>query len=117
MLFEPKRELLGPLGIDAYESVISLRSDGTVLIPLENYQGIPVKLEEGVELGTVRECDLTKHETSGVPGSCGTAEPEIASRCAAVKALPNTPERFEQLLKMLELPANKLSPEELAATF
>ena len=99
-MLEPRHELLG---IGAHESVISVRSDGTVLIPFENYQleGVPIRLEEGVELGTARKCDLTEQKTSDVQESSNVSEPEIYNRCAVVKALLNTPEHSEQLLKRI----------------
>ena len=58
LLFEPKHESLEPLGLSTQESIVTVHPDGMVLIPLQNFQGVPVRPEKGVELGVARQCDL-----------------------------------------------------------
>ena len=109
-LFEPACDVIESHGLCSHESLITLNIDGMALIPVENYQGLPVKLKKGMQLGVVRSCDLPETVKVDTPEK---NEPLDDSRCAAVKALSNTPERFQQLLQSLELPVDKLSPVEL----
>ena len=51
MLFEPKHGTLDPLELSTQEALVSVHADGSVFIPIQNFQCIPVKLEEGLELG------------------------------------------------------------------
>ena len=55
--FEPDNKALG---VSALESLLSIDSDGYAVVPLHNYQGNCVTLNEGIPLGVVRRC-----ETSG----------------------------------------------------
>ena len=71
---------------------------------------MPVRLEKGVELGVARECDLPDQVTIATVDS---ELPQVDSRCATVQALVNSPERLHKLLKVLDLPADKLNPVEL----
>ena len=74
-------------------------------------QGLPVKVKKGMQLGVVRPCDLPNSEK--VVDASEKVETPSDSRCATVKAVSNTPERFQQLLQSLELPVDKLGPAEL----
>ena len=47
LLFEPPHEALEPLGLGTQESLVTIHSDGMVLIPVQNFQGIPARLEKG----------------------------------------------------------------------
>ena len=111
VLFEPRHEALEPLGLNAQESLVTV-SDGIALIPLKNYQGVSVKLDEGTPLGMVQQCEpvcqvLTEpRERPSLSGS------QSGGLCAHVKALPNTPERYQRLLEALELP-DQLGDDEL----
>ena len=109
-LFEPACNVVELHGLCSYESLITLNVDGMALIPVENCQGLPVKSKKGMQLGAVRPCDLPDSVKIDTPEKVESLDD---SRCAAVKALPNTPERFQQLLQSLELPVDKLSPVEL----
>ena len=55
------------MNLSNQESVVTVHSNGMVLIPLQNFQGMPVRLEKGVELGVVRECDLPDQGTIVTP--------------------------------------------------
>ena len=68
-----------------------------VLIPVENFQGIPVTLEKGVQLGTAKRYKpdvVVLNENTVIEGGCATV--------AATPA--NSSERHEQLQKALSLP-------------
>ena len=109
-MFEPARDVVESHGLYSHESLITLNTDGMALIPVENYQGLPVKLKKGMQLGVVRPCNLPDSVEIDAPEK---VEPLDDCRCATVKAFSNTPERFQQLLQSLELPVDKLSPVEL----
>lgn len=90
-----------------------MHSDGSVLIPLHNFQGMPVRLEKGVELGVARQCDLPDQVNVDVPQTVDSELPQEHSRCATVKALVNSSGRLEKPLKVIDLPVDKQSPVEL----
>ena len=56
MLFEPACDIIKSHGLFSQESLITLNVDGMALIPIDNYQGLPVKLKKGMQLGVVRPC-------------------------------------------------------------
>ena len=109
-LFEPARDVESH-GLCSHDSLITVDIDGMALIPVENYQGLPIKLKKGMQLGVVRPCDIPDAEE--VVDTSESVEASIESRCATVKALNNTPERFQRLLQSLELPVDKLDPVDL----
>ena len=113
LLFEPKHETLEPLGLCTQESLVTVHPDGSVLIPLQNFQGMPVWLEEGSELGVARACDLPDQVSFDMSQTVDSELPHDHSRCASVKALVNSPERLQRLLKVLDMPVDKLNPVEL----
>ena len=115
LLFEPKHEFLESLGVCTQESVVTVHPDGMVLIPMQNFQGVPVRLEGGVQLGVVRQCDLHVPDQViiDVPETVDSELPPVDSRCASVIALVNNPDRLQQLLEALDLPVDKLEPAEL----
>ena len=113
LLFEPKHETLEPLGLCTQESIVTVHPDGSVLIPLQNFQGVPVWLEEGSELGVARACDLPDQVSLDISQTVDSELPHDHSRCASVKALVNSPERLQRLLKVLDMPIDKLNPVEL----
>ena len=90
-----------------------MHSDGSVLIPLQNFQGVPVRLEKGAELGVARQCNLPDQVNIDVFQTVDSELPHDHSRCATVKALVNSPEHLEKLLKALDLPVDKLNPVDL----
>lgn len=112
-MFEPKHEYLEPLGLCTQESLITVHSDGSVLIPLQNFQGMSVRLEKETELGVARGCNLPDQVDIDVPQTIDSELPHGHRRCATVKALGNSPEHLKILLKVLALPVDKLSPVEL----
>ena len=109
-LFEPARDVESHC-FCSHESLITLNVDGMAFIPVENYQGLPIKLKKGMQLEVIRPCDLPDPEK--VIDASENVETLDESRCATVKALSNTPERFQQLLQSLELPIDKLDPADL----
>ena len=91
MLFEPNHEALNSLGLELMESLVTV-NDGKVLLPVENPQGISIRLDVCFELGTVRSIDSLSREPCTVTDSCE------ASRNADVKAITPTPERASKLV-------------------
>ena len=67
LLFEPKHESLEPLGLSTRESIVTVHPNGMVLITLQNFQGVPVRLEKGVELGVARQCNLPEQVSIDLP--------------------------------------------------
>ena len=118
MLFEPKHGALDPLGLTTQEALVSVLADGSVLIPIQNFQGVPVKLDEGLELGVARCCELPVELVAARDRvELADVDPKAVpvSTCAAVRTIDVTPERGEQqqLIKLLDLPVGKLNPDEL----
>ena len=78
-----------------------------VLIPVESFQGIPVTLKKGAQLG------IAKHYEPNVVVVNENAV--IEGNCAPVTATPdNSSERYEQLLKALYLPESDTDPGQVA---
>ena len=138
LLFEPEHQRLRELGIWAQESLITVQPSGKALIPIQNFQGMSVKLKEGEQIGVASLCDLPGPDepefkpgpTLGLPPqtecnhacTCSHAcTCNVACTCnhactcdhvctraqcnhvgASVKALPNTPERYAELMKVLD---------------
>ncbi len=76
LLFEPRRDELGWLGLGCQESLV-LRG---VLVPVENWEGVCVSLEEGFDLGMVRYLDPV---TSDVRECLGPAVSAVRESCVA----------------------------------
>ena len=57
--FEPARDVESH-GLCSHQSLITLNVHGMGFIPVENYQGLPIKLKKGMQLGVVRPCDSEK---------------------------------------------------------
>ena len=100
LLFEPDHEILAPLGVNAAKSLITTCGDGEVWIPIENHQGVTVRLEAGTPLGTVRPADITYSATTG---ETSTTEFLPTSSNSPVKAIRQTPEHIKQLMSQLNL--------------
>ena len=108
MLFEPESKNLESLGVSAPESLVTVDQNGHMLILLHNHQGVCVKLSEGMQLGAVRMCKIPE------------ADPEVVltretqeSTCTHVSVGGDDSERFQKLLKALDLPESKFSREEM----
>ena len=105
LLFQPEYKVLDDLGVWTQESLITVQSNGRAFIPLQNIQGMSVKLDKGVQLGVASLCEIPRQDEpvretepkqgKGVPRS---------STCASVKALVNSPERYERLQRVLDFP-------------
>ena len=92
--------------MSAIESLISIDSKGIALIPLQNCQGVCIKLDKGTELGAVKRCTL--------PDQVQPGEAAISNAvCTDVSTNDDDPECYHKLLKALALPDSKLNTEEL----
>ena len=108
LLFEPDHNLLTPLGVDAYESVVARGDDGSVWLSAQNYHGITAHLGAGMQLGTVRPTEVVAHDSVSISeNACGSCN-------APIKAAENSPQRLEQLCCELNLPSSTVSPGEVA---
>lgn len=97
LLFEPRHSTLESLGLNTQESLLTLHSDGMVLIPVENFQGVSVVLEKGAQLGVAK-----RYEPDVVAARESTL---IEGECATVTASPDhNTERYEQLSKAFKSP-------------
>lgn len=114
LLFQPSQQTLQPLGVCMEESLISPpEGDNTVWVPVENYQGVPVHLEAGSELGVVTPLREAVVPCEAIDIPLVGENHQDTSFNAPVKALDNTPERSEKVIKALELSTDKLSSEEV----
>ena len=102
LLFQPEHQRLGELGIWAQESLTTVQTSGKALI---QFQGMSVKLTEGVQLGVASLCHLpSPEEPEFNPEPMLGMEMQCNSTCACVKALPNTPEDYKTLQKCWTCP-------------
>ena len=46
--------MLGSLGVSVRESLLNVKEDGTVSIPVDNFQCLCARLKSGMELGKVQ---------------------------------------------------------------
>ena len=117
LLFEPCHNLLAPLGVSAQESVLSRCDDHTVLVPMENHQGVTVHLDPGTQLGVVKsvqvERDMRLVDQLGLSDSRPLDPPQTSSGTAHVQAVKATPERCMKLSAALILPAMELARDEV----
>ena len=114
LLFQPSQQTLQPLGVCMEESLISPpEGDNTVWVPVENYQGVPVHLEAGSELGVVTPLTEAVVSCEAIDIPLVGEDHQDTSFNAPVKALDNTPECCEKVIKALELSTDKLSSEEV----
>ena len=114
-LFQPEHQRLSELGVWTQESLIAVQPGGKALLPIQNFQGISVKLAEGEQLGVASLCDLPRSEEPELKPepTLGFVPPgQRDSTCACVNVLPNTPERYATLTKMLDLP-DDVNPSEM----
>jgi hypothetical protein len=67
LLFQPDHKAPLPLGVNRHECIITADVDGVVRLSIDNFQGITVRLEAGLSLGTVRSTDVKTLESDGNP--------------------------------------------------
>ena len=103
LLFEPDHKVLVPLGVDAHECVITTDGDGRARLPLQNFQGITAHLEAGTQLGTIKSTDVVTLDSD-----FGDEDDDVSCH-AHVKAVEQTPERFQQLYRELNLSLDTLT--------
>ena len=61
-LFQPEPRTLQELGVWTQKSLISVQTDGRTLIPVQNFQGMPLKFDKGIQLGIASQCELSVSE-------------------------------------------------------
>ena len=103
LLFEPDHKALGDSGVSAFESLISVDSNGYAVVPIHNYQGNCVTLNEGSPLGLVRRC-----ETSGCSQLPVRDVPDYEHGSGAlVGAVSEDIDRFEKLVEVLGISSQR----------
>ena len=103
-LFEPNQKALRSRGLSALECLVTAEG-GKVFLPVENFQEFTAHLDAGEEIGMLRPLDLP-------PLCCEDTTHTLPSSTAVVKTTAPSPERLERLLRELQLPLDKLTPEE-----
>ena len=116
-LFEPHHDALGTLGVCAQESLLHKRDDGTLLVPVQNYQGMAVHMEAGALLGEIRSLEhdhkvLTLDEALHLPSLAKDENGSATSCNTPVQAVFNIPDRIDQIVDALSLPVTKLSSDQ-----
>ena len=105
LLFARNHDQLGLLGVSVQESVLAKHDNGTVLLPMENYQGMTVHLEAGTHLSVA--VPIRAESGMGVadhPPPEGSGKPGVAtSLVAQVEATEITPERCAHVTAALKL--------------
>ena len=102
----------------AQESLVHKREDGTILVPIQNYQGMAVHMAAGVLLGEARPLDanhgiLTLDEAMCLPPSANDESVSASNRNAPVQAIFHTPDRIDQIVDASSLPITKLSSDQM----
>ena len=54
VLFEPKPDVFEILGLSSHESVVTVRDNGCIVVPIRNPVGGSVCMTKGLQIGTVR---------------------------------------------------------------
>lgn len=73
-----------------------------VLIPIQNFQGMPDRLEKGVDLEWL-DSHLPNQVTIDSPQTVDLEIPHVGSRCASVQASVNLPERLQKHVQVQHL--------------
>ena len=121
LIFEPDVESLTRCGLVAPEALVTLKSDSSVLVPVENYETLPSRMDSDLKLGQVvrpnkevepvplypEEEELSASQSLQVEVSQASTVGERKQKL--IKVLGLTPEveglpveQFEQLKKLLE---------------
>ena len=95
LVFEPILEALRRVSLFAIKMLISREGD-EVLVPIDNFQAMPVHLEKGIVLGSLQLIEKS---------------PEYQHCCTCCVHCPHS-ERNKQLFSILKLPLSELKPEE-----
>ena len=135
VLFEPKPDVFEILGLSSHESVVTVRDNGCIVVPIRNPVGGSVCMMKGLQIGTVRcvteyydvksygmvnrgevesECDEDGVEGIGAGSQVAEASMDVGvnesrSLCKCVSAVTQTPEWYGELIKSLEIPQNRLT--------
>ena len=105
MVFEPAFKDLETNGLSSPEALLTPDSEGSLLIPMQNFRHSPIELDQGVELGIVEQVD---------PQLLSTSEPNLDSPSMCAKVMTRSqPERWDKLMPLLDLPQHCLSPDQL----
>ena len=102
LLFQPEYKVLDDLGVWTQESLITVQSNGRAFIPLQNIQGMSVKLDKGVQLGVASLCDFHGQDKPGRLTERVQGKGVPHSTYASIKALVHSPECYERVRSVLD---------------
>lgn len=71
-MFEPRSDQLQPLGLSAFDSLVTLNEEGTVLIPVQNFEKCTVDLPSDIKLGSVEPYDESNAPDFVIPSTCAS---------------------------------------------
>ena len=59
VLFEPHHNMLSTLGVSTQKLLLHKQDNGTLLVPVQNYQGMAVHVVAGVLLGKIQQSSVS----------------------------------------------------------
>ena len=104
LMFEPDEEVLSRCGLTAPESLLTLTSDDSLLVPVENHGPIPVRLDVDVVVGQVARPDHTLEPLSSAKPS-EEVQPAQSLQVEADVSL-SVDSRKQRLMEMLGMKNN-----------
>jgi len=111
LLFASEKLRIQSLGLDGVDSIVSVDTGGTVMLPVCNFQKHSVSVPAHTELGQLELLE-------GSPESLVSTQVSVTCASVAVEGNDNDTsklERFSQLIEALELPLSNCSTEQLQA--
>ena len=97
--------MLEPLGVSTLEAVVTCEN-GSVCVPIDNFQGITAYLEDGLSLGTIHTIKSVKQWNSD---NVEPPELPVGVVASVESANPLSNDRISQLLLLLNVNFGKLS--------
>ena len=103
IVFQPATEALHSRGVSAQDSLLSVLEQGTVLIPLQNFEHNNVDLIAGLELGRAEPLEM---KVAVKPGDCSLAWPghptdQPRSKCSKVTTRNQAKLHQDRKLKLM----------------
>ena len=125
VLFEPKGDVLESCGLCSHEAMVSVCEDGSMCVPIQNYDGVSVQVEEGVNIGIIRsvesfgpskevcfsdsdtcEVRIGEEKLEGMREEEQVGDEVLTGVCARVQS--DVTDRMEKLMESLELPTETI---------
>ena len=122
---EPKGDVLESYGLCSHEAMVSVCEDGSMYVPIQNYDGVSVQVEEGVNIGIIRsvesfgpskevcfsdsdtcEVGIGEEKLEGMREEEQVGDEVLTGVCARVQS--DVTDRMEKLMESLELPTETI---------